>query len=82
MRGIVTVKDVKVRGGGTINARGGLTAKALSLYNNPIIHTIDKIYGSGSVIFSGSNYFEIANTGTCSPDAFIVRGFRLEYLYI
>ena len=44
----------------------------LTLYNNPIIDTIDKIYGLNSVVFNGSNYFEITNTGAFSPDAFTV----------
>jgi hypothetical protein len=44
----------------------------LTLYNNPIIDTVDKVNGLNSVIFNGSNYFEIANTGAFSPDAFTI----------
>ena len=44
----------------------------LTPYSSPAIDTSDMIKGIGSVTFSGSNYFEIANTGVFSPDNFTI----------
>ena len=40
----------------------------LTNYNNVTFNTVDFKRGSGSAVFNGSNYFEIANDGRFSPD--------------
>lgn len=44
----------------------------LTAYNIPTIDTTDNTKGIGSVVFNGTNYFEIANTGQFSPDSFSI----------
>ena len=44
----------------------------LTAYNSPTFDTSDYIKGNGSVVFNGTNYFEVANTGQFSPDDFSI----------